>query len=117
MPLLRIARIDAALASLFPIQNQRCLTKGTHMKADDARTRMPPTVLSDVEGRGERSGALNPPKPEPDANDFELAAALAAAAAPESTTTTCRGKKALGHTGERSHIEMGRPKGKAECGS
>jgi len=111
----RIARIDAADASLFPIQYQRCLTMGTHMNADEASTRMPPTVFSEVDGRGERSAA----KPSAGfvAPLFLFAAARAAAAAPESTTTTRRGRKAPGQTGERSHIEIGRPSGSAECGS
>ena len=125
MPDRRIARIDAAEASLFPIQYQRCRTSGTHMKADEARTRMPPTVLSEVEGLGERSAAKPPPPPNaagllvslPVLLLFLFAAARAAAAAPESTTTTWRGRKALGQTGERSHIVIGSPRGSAEWGS
>ena len=92
------------------------------MKADEASTRIPPTVFNDVEGRGERRAAkptrreeevFAPPLPPL----FLFAAALAAAAAPESTTTTCLGRNAFGQTGERSHIEIGKPKGRAECGS
>ena len=93
------------------------------MNAEEASTRMPPTVLSEVDGRGDRSAAKPPPKAGCCCFAsllpllFLFAAARAAAAAPESTTTTWRGKKALGQTGERSHIVIGRPKGRAECGS
>ena len=97
---------------------------GTHMNAEDASTRMPPTVFKEVDGLGERSAAKPIKRACFESGSpllllllFLLAAARAAAAAPESTTTTCLGRKALGQTGDKSHIEIGSPRGRAEWGS